>query len=219
MNCPFHCLIYKNSPRNRRDLPLRWAELGTVYRYERSGALHGLFRVRGFTQDDAHIFCEPSQLEDEIVKVLDLIERILTRFGFKSYEVMLSTRPEESVGGDAIWTAATTALVNALNRKGAGWGTGYYTEDAGGGAFYGPKIDVKVRDSLGRLWQCSTVQCDFNLPERFQLEYTAGDEGLKRPIMVRSEKTQQVSVFDQAYVFCCRCTEQSLDQSNASLVC
>jgi threonyl-tRNA synthetase len=200
MNCPFHCLIYKNRPKSFRDLPVRWAELGTVYRYERSGALHGLFRVRGFTQDDAHIFCLPGkffvntirvftyllteQLEDEIVGVLDLVENVLKRFGFKNIEVMLSTRPAESVGSDAIWSSATKALVNALNRKGKGWGDGYYTEDIGGGAFYGPKIDVKIRDGLGRLWQCSTIQCDFNLPERFQLEYTTSSSVKERPIMV-----------------------------------
>lgn len=179
MNCPFHCLIYKDTLHSYRELPLRWAELGTVYRYERSGTLHGLMRVRGFTQDDAHIFCTPQQLEDEILAVLDLTETILTRFGFKSYDVMLSTRPEKSVGSDEIWERATASLVGALDRK--GWA---YSVDEGGGAFYGPKIDLKIRDALGRKWQCSTVQCDFNLPERFDLEYVDTDSARKRPIMV-----------------------------------
>lgn len=161
MNCPFHCLVFKNTPKSYRDLPVRWAELGTVYRYEKSGSLHGLFRVRGFTQDDAHIFCLPSQLEDEIVGVLDLTEKILNKFGFKKFDVMLSTRPAESVGTDDIWSKATDALIGALNRK--GW---KYAVDEGGGAFYGPKIDVKIQDAIGRKWQCSTIQCDFNLPGR-----------------------------------------------------
>jgi threonyl-tRNA synthetase len=167
MNCPFHCLLYKEVPRSYRDLPIRWAELGTVYRYERSGTLHGLFRVRGFTQDDAHIFCLPEQLEDEILSVLHLTERILKNFQFHKYVVMLSTRPKQSVGTDEIWEKATAALVAALEKK--GW---EYTVDEGGGAFYGPKIDIKITDAIGRQWQCSTIQCDFNLPERFQLEYT-----------------------------------------------
>jgi len=179
MNCPFHCLMYKDELRSYRDLPIRWGELGTVYRYERSGTLHGLFRVRGFTQDDAHIFCLPDQLEDEIVGVLDLTETILTKFGFDNYDIMLSTRPEKSVGSDHIWDAATVALRGALKKK--GW---EYGIDEGGGAFYGPKIDLKIRDAIGRQWQCSTIQCDFNLPERFGLEYMSS-EGLKeRPIMV-----------------------------------
>lgn len=179
MNCPFHCLMFKDSQKSYRDLPLRWAELGTVYRYERSGTLHGLFRVRGFTQDDAHIFCLPSQLEGEIVGVLQLVEKVLSKFGFNQYDVMLSTRPAQSVGSDDIWQKATAALVGALQTK--GWA---YEVDEGGGAFYGPKIDIKIRDALGRQWQCSTIQCDFNLPERFQLEYTAADNSKQRPIMV-----------------------------------
>jgi len=179
MNCPFHCLMYRDELRSYRDLPVRWAELGTVYRYERSGTLHGLMRVRGFTQDDAHIFCLPTQLEDEIVGVLELIEVVLTRFGFDKYEIMLSTRPEKSVGGDDIWEAATVALRGALETK--GW---EYGIDEGGGAFYGPKIDVKIRDAIGRKWQCSTVQCDFNLPERFGLEYVDAENNRQRPIMV-----------------------------------
>jgi len=179
MNCPFHVLIYKDGMKSYRDLPLRWAELGTVYRYERSGTLHGLFRVRGFTQDDAHIFCLPAQLEDEMTRVLELVERILGRFGFTKYEIMLSTRPEKSVGSDDIWEKATQALLNSLKNK--GWD---YSIDEGGGAFYGPKIDIKIRDAIGRLWQCSTVQCDFNLPERFDMTYIDSDGTKQRPIMV-----------------------------------
>jgi len=179
MNCPFHCLVYKDSLRSYRELPIRWAELGTVYRYERSGTLHGLMRVRGFTQDDAHIFCLPEQLEDEIVGVCDLVETILSKFGFSKYEIMLSTRPEKSVGDDQIWGMATEALKGALDRK--GWSYGI---DEGGGAFYGPKIDVKIRDAIGRTWQCSTIQCDFNLPERFDLEYVSNDSTRQRPVMV-----------------------------------
>jgi len=179
MNCPFHVLIYKDELRSYRELPLRWAELGTVYRYERSGTLHGLFRVRGFTQDDAHIFCLPEQLADEIVGVLDLTESILTKFGFTEYEVMLSTRPDKSVGSDDIWDKATESLRAALGRK--GWD---YEVDEGGGAFYGPKIDIKIKDAIGRLWQCSTVQCDFNLPERFGMEYVSAGGTREQPIMV-----------------------------------
>jgi threonyl-tRNA synthetase len=179
MNCPFHCLMYKDQLRSYRDLPFRWAELGTVYRYERSGTLHGLMRVRGFTQDDAHIFCLPEQLQHEIVSVLDLTEKILSRFGFKKYDIMLSTRPEKSVGSDEIWDAATKALQGALSVK--GW---KYGIDEGGGAFYGPKIDLKIRDAIGRTWQCSTVQCDFNLPDRFDLQYVSAEGSRERPIMV-----------------------------------
>ena len=179
MNCPFHCLMYKDELRSYRDLPFRWGELGTVYRYERSGTLHGLMRVRGFTQDDAHVFCLPDQLQDEIVGVLDLTEEILSRFGFDEYDIMLSTRPDKSVGADSIWDEATGALEGALKKK--GW---EYGIDEGGGAFYGPKIDIKIRDAIGRTWQCSTVQCDFNLPERFGLEYVSAEGTRERPIMV-----------------------------------
>ncbi|KAL7494117.1 hypothetical protein ACHAWT_005701 [Skeletonema menzelii] len=179
MNCPFHCLMYKDSIRSYRDLPFRWAELGTVYRYERSGTLHGLFRVRGFTQDDAHIFCLPEQLQSEIVDVLKLTQSILTRFGFNKYELMVSTRPDKSVGSDKIWDDATAALVGALDEL--GW---EYGKDEGGGAFYGPKIDLKIKDAIGRTWQCSTVQCDFNLPERFGLEYVSAEGTKEVPIMV-----------------------------------
>jgi threonyl-tRNA synthetase len=179
MNCPFHCLLYKDTMKSYKDLPLRWAELGTVYRYERSGTLHGLFRVRGFTQDDAHIFCLPTQLEDEITNVLTLIENILKKFGFHNFHIMLSTRPKDSVGSDEIWEKATNALRLALEKK--EW---KYDIDEGGGAFYGPKIDIKIQDAIGRKWQCSTVQCDFNLPERFNLEYVSSENTKERPIMV-----------------------------------
>jgi len=179
MNCPFHCVMYKDELRSYRDLPIRWGELGTVYRYERSGTLHGLMRVRGFTQDDAHIFCLPNQLTDEIVGVLDLTEEILSKFGFTDYDIMLSTRPEKSVGSDKIWDDATAALRGALERK--NWD---YCIDEGGGAFYGPKIDLKIRDAIGRTWQCSTVQCDFNLPDRFDLTYKSSEGTTERPIMV-----------------------------------
>uniref|UniRef100_A0A7S1GT14 threonine--tRNA ligase n=2 Tax=Hemiselmis andersenii TaxID=464988 RepID=A0A7S1GT14_HEMAN len=179
MNCPFHVLMYRDELRSYRDLPLRWAELGTVYRYERSGTLSGLFRVRGFTQDDAHVFCLPEQVADEIENILDLTEDILSRFGFSDYEVNLSTRPEKSIGSDEIWDKAEAALVTAMDRK--GW---EYKVDEGGGAFYGPKIDIKIKDAVGRVWQCSTVQCDFNLPERFGLEYVGADQSRERPIMI-----------------------------------
>ncbi|QYX33887.1 threonine--tRNA ligase [Sphaerospermopsis torques-reginae] len=179
MNCPFHVLTYKHQLHSYRELPLRWAELGTVYRYERSGALHGLMRVRGFTQDDAHIFCLPEQIAEEILGVLNLTEKILSDFGFKQYEVNLSTRPDKSVGNDDVWDLATTALEQALNAK--GWN---YSIDEGGGAFYGPKIDIKIKDAIGRLWQCSTIQVDFNLPQRFEMEYIASDGSRQQPIMI-----------------------------------
>ena len=179
MNCPFHVLTYKHELHSYRELPLRWAELGTVYRYERSGALHGLMRVRGFTQDDAHIFCLPEQITAEILGVLNLTERILSDFGFKNYEVNLSTRPAKSVGTDEVWDLATAALIEALDAK--GWD---YVTDEGGGAFYGPKIDIKIQDAIGRLWQCSTIQVDFNLPERFDMQYVAADGSRQRPIMI-----------------------------------
>jgi threonyl-tRNA synthetase len=165
--------------RSYRELPIRWAELGTVYRYERPGVMHGLMRVRGFTQDDAHVFCLPEQIGDEILRVLNLTERILSTFDFRSYEINLSTRPEKSIGDDAVWDLATRGLIEALERK--GWP---YKIDEGGGAFYGPKIDLKIEDAIGRLWQCSTIQLDFNLPERFDLEYVAADGTRQRPIMI-----------------------------------
>ncbi len=179
MNCPFHLTIYKNHLRSYRDLPIRYAELGTVYRFERSGVLHGLMRVRGFTQDDAHIFCTPGQLTDEIVNVLDLVFYILRTFGFEEYEVYLSTRPEKYVGTVENWDKATEALKNALEVRRID-----YQVDPGEGVFYGPKIDIKIKDVLGRAWQCSTVQVDFNLPERFALEYIGEDGKPHQPIMV-----------------------------------
>jgi threonyl-tRNA synthetase len=179
MNCPFHVLTYASALRSYRELPIRWAELGTVYRYERPGVMHGLMRVRGFTQDDAHVFCLPEQIGDEILRVLDLTEKILSSFDFRNYEINLSTRPDKSIGEDAVWELATNGLIEALERK--GWA---YKIDAGGGAFYGPKIDLKIEDAIGRMWQCSTIQLDFNLPERFNLHYVAADGSRQRPIMI-----------------------------------
>jgi len=179
MNCPFHIMIYKTSLRSYRDLPLRWAEIGTVYRYERSGVLHGLLRVRGFSQDDAHIFCRPDQIEEEVIGVLDLMILFLSTFGFDDYEIYLSTRPEKFVGDEEGWDKATEALRNALDFKGL-----EYEVDEGGGAFYGPKIDLKIKDVLGRAWQCSTVQVDFNLPQRFDMTYVGDDNARHQPIMI-----------------------------------
>ncbi len=179
MNCPFHVLVYKDRLRSYRDLPLRWGEMGTVYRREMSGALHGLMRVRGFTQDDAHIFCREDQIESEIIGVLELTLELLNAFGFKDFDINLSTKPEDAVGSDAIWEYATAALRSAIEKKGL-----EYSVDEGGGAFYGPKIDIKIRDAIGRQWQCSTVQLDFNLPERFDMEYVSESNERTRPIMI-----------------------------------
>jgi threonyl-tRNA synthetase len=179
MNCPFHILMYKNSLRSYRDLPLRWAELGTVYRYERSGVLHGLLRVRGFTQDDAHIFCTPDQVEDEIHGVLRFSLDIWKAFGFREIEAYLATQPQKSVGEAERWDRATQSLRKALEREGM-----QYHLDEGGGAFYGPKIDLKIKDSLGREWQMTTIQFDFNEPERFDMSFADADGGLTRPYMV-----------------------------------
>ena len=179
MNCPFHISIYKTKMHSYRDLPIRWAELGTVYRYERSGVLHGLLRVRGFTQDDAHIFCRPDQLEGEISSILDFTVDILSIFGFDKYDIYLSTRPDKYVGSIENWELATSALGNALKQKGLS-----YQIDPGEGVFYGPKIDIKIKDVLDRAWQCTTIQVDFNLPERFSITY-AGEDGLQhQPIMI-----------------------------------
>ncbi len=176
MNCLYHILIYKTKLRSYRELPLRWAELGTVYRYERSGVLHGLSRVRGFTQDDAHIFCRFDQLEDEVVSVLDLALFMIDTFGFTSYKVLLSTRPEKYAGTIKIWQEATETLAQALARKAIA-----YNIDPGEGVFYGPKIDIKFEDALGRAWQGPTIQVDFNLPQRFDVTYI-GEDGKEQPI-------------------------------------
>jgi threonyl-tRNA synthetase len=179
MNCPFHIQIYKSKTRSYRDLPIRWAELGTVYRYERSGALHGLMRVRGFTQDDAHLFCRPDQLTDELVKTINFNLFFLRTFGFANYDVYLSTRPEKYVGTIEGWDKATAALKTALEAAKLD-----YQVDPGEGVFYGPKIDIKIKDNLGRSWQCTTIQVDFNLPERFNIEYISEDGSRKQPIMI-----------------------------------
>ncbi len=179
MNCPFHIMIYKSRLRSYRDLPFRWAELGSVYRYERSGVLHGLLRVRGFTQDDAHLFCRPDQIESEILKVLDFTTDVMGTFGFSDYEIYLSTRPEKYVGTLDRWEMATAALQGALTQKGLA-----FKIDPGEGVFYGPKIDMKIKDALGRSWQCTTIQVDFNLPERFQISYRAEDSQDHQPIMI-----------------------------------
>lgn len=179
MNCPFHIAVYKSHIRSYRDLPLRFAELGTVYRFERSGVLHGLLRVRGFTQDDAHIFCTEDQIEEEVLKVLDFTLFILRTFGFEDYQVYLSTRPDKFVGTEENWQRATDALRMALEDKNLN-----YEIDPGEGVFYGPKIDIKVKDSIGRAWQCSTIQVDFNVPERFDVTYRGPDGKDHRPIMI-----------------------------------
>ena len=179
MNCPFHIMVYRSRLRSYRELPLRYAELGTVYRYERSGVLHGLMRVRGFTQDDAHIFCRPDQVEEEVLGVLDLTFEMLDAFGFTDRNVSLSTRPEKFVGEPEMWEHATQSLRHALDLRGL-----EYDVDEGGGAFYGPKIDVFIKDALGRSWQCTTVQFDFNLPERFDLTFQGSDGMPHRPYMV-----------------------------------
>ncbi|MBA7655034.1 Threonine--tRNA ligase [subsurface metagenome] len=179
MNCPFHILIYKSHLRSYRELPLRWAELGTVYRYELSGVLHGLLRVRGFTQDDAHIFCTPEQIEDEIQRVLSFSLDIWKAFGFTDVKAYLATKPERCVGEEERWEQATVSLKKAIDREALS-----YEMDEGGGAFYGPKIDLALKDSLGREWQMTTIQFDFNLPERFDLTYAAPDGTEKRPYMV-----------------------------------
>ncbi|CAI8010786.1 Threonine--tRNA ligase [Geodia barretti] len=179
MNCPFHIQIYRSALRSYRELPMRIAELGTVYRYERSGVLHGLMRVRGFTQDDAHIFCLPDQVANEVGDVLDLTFEIMAAFGFDEYDIMLSTRPDKYVGDPDIWEHATESLREALVSRGLD-----YDIDDGGGAFYGPKIDIKITDALGRAWQCTTVQFDFNLPDRFDLTFQDDQGNRSRPYMV-----------------------------------
>jgi threonyl-tRNA synthetase len=179
MNCPFHIMIYKSHLRSYRDLPIRYGELGTVYRYERTGVLHGLLRVRGFTQDDAHLFCRPDQIEAEVGRVLEFTFFVLRTFGFSEFELCLSTRPEKAVGSPASWAQATAALEAALKGRGVA-----YRTDPGEGVFYGPKVDIKIKDVLGRAWQCSTVQIDFNNPERFGLSYIGEDGKAHQPIMI-----------------------------------
>jgi len=178
MNCLSHVKIFAHKTRSYKELPLRFFEFGTVHRHEKSGVLHGLLRVREFTQDDAHIFCRPDQIEEEVIKVLDFVDSIMQRFGFE-YEMEISTRPEKSIGSDEIWEKATTSLKNALDSLGREYGI-----DEGGGAFYGPKIDIKITDAIGRKWQCGTIQVDFNLPERFDISYVDENNERKRPVMI-----------------------------------
>ncbi len=180
MNCPFHVAVYQSGQRSYRDLPQRFFELGAVYRYELSGAVHGLLRSRGFTQDDSHIFCTPDQIPEELASLLDFTLSVLRAFGFDDFQAKLSTRPtEKSVGDDSLWNMATDGLRNALESAGLS-----YVVEEGGGAFYGPKIDVDITDAIGRPWQLSTIQLDFNLPERFELEYVGADGGRHRPVMI-----------------------------------
>jgi threonyl-tRNA synthetase len=179
MNCPFHIQVYKSHKYSYRDLPLRWAELGTVYRFEKEGVRHGLLRVRGFTQDDAHIFCTPEQIVEEIRSTVNFALRILRCFGFNEVSAHLATRPEKAVGEAARWDQAIHSLENALQSEGIA-----YEVDAGGGAFYGPKIDLKIKDALGRPWQLGTIQFDFNMPERFQMTYVGEDGKEHQPYMV-----------------------------------
>mgnify|MGYP001022810450 FL=1 len=197
MNCPFHIMVYNNSSHSYRDLPLRWAELGTVYRYERSGTLHGLMRVRGFTQDDAHIICTPEQIEDEISEVLRFSLSMHKTLGFQDISVYLATRPagDGAVGEPEKWDTALTSLKSAVEKQGL-----TYEIDEGGGAFYGPKIDIKVKDALGREWQLSTIQFDFNEPERFDMTYVDSDGQKKRPYMVHRALLGSIERFFGVYL-------------------
>ncbi len=179
MNCPFHVTIFKKGQRSYRELPLRWAELGTVYRYERSGTLHGLLRVRGFTQDDAHLFCTRDQMAEELDRTVKFCLNMLKAFGFEKFKLFFSTRPKKFVGDETLWNEAEAALLKVLQNSGL-----EYETDEGGGAFYGPKIDIKLVDAIGRSWQCSTVQLDFNLPERFELDYIAPSGSKERVVMI-----------------------------------
>ncbi len=179
MNCPFHVMIYKSRQRSYRELPLRLGELGTVYRYERSGVLHGLMRARGFTQDDSHIFCSAEQVETEIVQVIAFARSVLQSLGFSQFEAFVATRPPKAVGSDTMWQKATRALEQACQAARLD-----YAIDEGGGAFYGPKVDIKITDAHGRAWQCSTVQFDFTLPDRFDVTYVADDNRRRRPFMI-----------------------------------
>jgi len=197
MNCPFHIMVYKNNVHSYRDLPLRWAELGTVYRYERSGTLHGLMRVRGFTQDDAHIFCTPDQIEGEIAEVLRFSLYMHKTLGFKDIKAYLATKPkgDGSVGDPERWAQATESLKKAIEKEGLA-----YEVDEGGGAFYGPKIDLKVRDAIGREWQLTTIQFDFNMSERFEIEYVDADGQRKRPYMVHRALLGSIERFFGVYL-------------------
>jgi len=197
MNCPFHIMVYKSQTRSYRDLPLRWAELGTVYRYERAGALHGLMRVRGFTQDDAHVFCTPDQIEDEIVEVLRFSLHMHHTLGFKDIKAYLATKPkgDGAVGDPTRWEQATESLRTAIEKEGLA-----YELDEGGGAFYGPKIDLKVKDAIGREWQLTTIQFDFNMSERFQIEYIDTDGQRKRPYMVHRALLGSIERFFGVYL-------------------
>jgi threonyl-tRNA synthetase len=179
MNCPFHCTMFKKGLRSYRELPFRWAELGTVYRYERSGVMHGLLRVRGFTQDDAHLFMTREQLPGELERVVNFCLYILKTFGFTEFKLYLATKPKDSIGDPAMWEIAEAALLEVLKKSGLP-----FEVDPGGGAFYGPKIDLKLKDAIGREWQCSTVQVDFNLPEKFDLQYVGTDGAKHRVVMV-----------------------------------
>ncbi|MCB5269413.1 MAG: threonine--tRNA ligase, partial [Candidatus Cloacimonetes bacterium] len=179
MNCPFHLSIYNANHHSYRELPVRLAELGTVYRYERSGVLHGLMRVRGFTQDDAHIICTPEQVSDEVEKLIEFSLDMLKGFGFKEFMIYLSTKPDAAVGEDSDWEMATESLRDSLNKLGL-----EFSVDEGGGAFYGPKIDIKIKDAIGRAWQCTTIQFDFNLPKRFDMQYIGADNQAHRPYMI-----------------------------------
>jgi threonyl-tRNA synthetase len=179
MNCPGHMLIYSSKMRSYKDLPLRYFELGTVYRHEKSGVLHGLLRVRGFTQDDAHIFCLPEQLEEEISNIIDFTKEAMATFGFKEVRMGLSTQPDKYIGEEADWQHATSSLENVLNKRKIS-----YIVHKGEGAFYGPKIDIELKDALGRAWQCATIQCDFALPQRFDLYYVDASGKRRRPVML-----------------------------------
>ena len=178
MNCLGHILIYKHKPKSYRDLPIKFFEYGLVHRHEKSGVLHGLFRVREFTQDDAHIICTPSQIKDVVLEVVEFVDSVMKKFGF-SYSMEISTKPDKAIGDDEVWELATQGLKDALNSRGLDYGI-----DEGGGAFYGPKIDVKITDAIGRKWQCGTIQVDFNLPERFNMEYTDENNEKKQPVMI-----------------------------------
>jgi len=178
MNCIGHIQIFKQSGKSYRDLPVKYFEYGVVHRHEKSGVLHGLLRVREFTQDDAHIFCTPEQIKDEVIEVVEFVDAVMKKFDF-NYTMEVSTKPEKAIGDDDVWELATQGLKDALNENNIPFGV-----DEGGGAFYGPKIDVKITDAIGRKWQCGTIQVDFNLPERFGVEYVAEDNTRKQPVMI-----------------------------------